>query len=121
MSTVLIVDDSHASLKLLSEILENNGYKTSTADHARKAFDSLETFLPDIILLDLMMPDISGYQVLQTIIANDRTSDIPVIIISARTERMDIQKAFDLGAVDYITKPIVIKELLEKVEGALVE
>jgi len=91
-----------------------------TADHARKAFDSLETFLPDIILLDLMMPDI-WIPGIKTIIANDRTSDIPVIIISARTERMDIQKAFDLGAVDYITKPIVIKEVLEKVEGALVE
>ena len=121
MSTVLIVDDSHASLKLLSEILENNGYKTITADHARKAFEALDNILPDIILLDLMMPEITGYQALKTIIANDRTSDIPVIIISARTERMDIQKAFDLGAVDYITKPIVIKELLEKVEGALVE
>ncbi len=119
MKKILIVDDSNTNIVLLEAILNSRGYQIQTALNVAEAYNMLKKDRPELILLDLLMPRISGYQFLDQLKRNDETRDIPVIIVSAVTDKLNIQKTFDLGAVDYIEKPVNIKTLVSKVKKTL--
>mgnify|MGYP003670166019 FL=1 len=102
---VLIVDDEPANLKVMREVLGNQ-YRMSFAKSGDAALALLEKELPKLILLDIMMPDMNGFEVCQIVKRNPKTSHIPIIFVTALGDESDEYKGFELGAVDYITKPI---------------
>jgi PAS domain S-box-containing protein len=116
---ILIVDDNPANLELLSGILSEQGYKVRLIPDGQLALMSVQSTRPDLILLDILMPEMDGYQVCQDLKADERTKDIPVIFVSAVHEVFDKVKAFSLGGVDYITKPFEAKEVLARIETQL--
>lgn len=116
---ILIVDDNPANLNLLREILSGAGYKVRAAINSKLALKSIESSQPDLILLDILMPEINGYQMCQTLKASPRTQDIPVIFISALNDVSDKVQAFSMGGVDYITKPFQAEEILARIENQL--
>jgi putative two-component system response regulator len=112
---VLIVDDMAENLKLLTGLL-NDDYDTKVANNGERALKvALGDAVPDLILLDVMMPGLDGYEVCRQLKANPRTRDVPVIFLTSRDEVEDEQKGFDAGAVDYITKPISAPTVLARV------
>jgi PleD family two-component response regulator len=119
MKKILIVDDSNTNVVLLEAILVSRGYNIQTAFNVNEAYNMLEKERPELILLDLLMPKVSGYQFLDQLKKNNETKDIPVIIVSAVTDAPNIKKTFEMGASDYIEKPVDIKVLLNKVEKTL--
>jgi diguanylate cyclase (GGDEF)-like protein len=112
---VLVVDDMPDNVFLLSRILLSKGYRIHRANSGRDALVIAQTDLPDLILLDVCMPELTGYQVCQMLKAEDRTQDIPVIFISALDSTEEIVKAFNVGGVDYITKPFRPAEVQARV------
>lgn len=116
---ILLVDDSPANLRLLSQILGERGYGVRAATSGPRALASIELTPPDLILLDIRMPEMDGYQVCQQLKANPRTADIPILFISALDEIQDKMRAFSIGAVDYITKPFQLEEVMARVETHL--
>lgn len=102
---VLLVDDTPENLTLMSELLADS-YRVKVANHGAKGLRIAAESLPDLILLDIMMPEIDGYEVCRRLKADPATAEIPVIFLTAKTEQADEQQGFDTGAVDYITKPI---------------
>ena len=118
---ILIVDDVPNNLHLLARILSKQGYKTRTAPDGQLALRSIELTPPDLILLDIMMPDMDGYTVCQALKASPTTKDIPIIFISALNEVLDKVKAFEVGGVDYITKPFHEQEVLARVSNQLMQ
>ncbi|MBQ4833286.1 two-component system response regulator [Pseudoalteromonas sp. MMG010] len=102
---ILIVDDEPANLKVMREVL-GSSYRMSFAKSGDAALTLLEKEQPKLILLDIMMPDMNGYEVCQLVKANPKTSHIPIIFVTAMSDESDEFKGFELGAVDYITKPI---------------
>ncbi|NES98754.1 MAG: response regulator, partial [Desertifilum sp. SIO1I2] len=116
---ILIVDDALNNLNLLSAILHEENYHVRKATSGQMALATCNVELPDLILLDVMMPDIDGYKVCQQLKANPNTQAIPVIFISALDDALDKVKAFEVGGVDYITKPFQISEVLARVENQL--
>ena len=116
---ILIVDDHADSLRLLSMILSMRGYKVWPTLEGELALQSARLNPPDLILLDIMMPHMNGYQVCEQLKACSQTKDIPVIFLSALDEVFDKVKAFGVGGVDYITKPFQAEELLARVENQL--
>ncbi|OQX24530.1 MAG: hypothetical protein BWK80_20320 [Desulfobacteraceae bacterium IS3] len=118
-TNILVVDDIPANLRLLAEILANREYMVRPVPDGARALAAAKGAPPDLILLDIMMPNMSGYEVCEQLKSDERTRDIPVIFISAQNEIMDKVKAFSLGAVDYITKPFQAEEVLARVETHL--
>jgi PAS domain S-box-containing protein len=116
---VLIVDDRPENLHFLSDILTNRGYKVQRAITGKLAINAAVASPPDLILLDVVMPDMDGYTVCQHLKANKATCDIPIIFLSVIDEVSEKVKAFDLGAFDYITKPLQTEEVLARVENQL--
>jgi adenylate cyclase len=116
---ILIVDDSLNNLSLLDRILSKKGYKVRSATNGKLALDAVELANPDLILLDIMMPDLDGYAVCSQLKANERTRGIPVIFLSALVEVADKVKGFSVGGVDYITKPFEPTEVIARVENQL--
>src|SRR5512136_1503692 len=116
---ILVVDDTAFNLTLLSKILSKAGYKVRTAPNGGLALTRVELEKPDLILLDIMMPEISGYEVCSQLKASAPTRDIPVIFLSALQEGFDKARAFEVGGADYITKPFQIQEVLARVENQL--
>jgi PAS domain S-box-containing protein len=112
---ILIVDDTPANLQLLVDILRGQGYVVHPAAEGELALRFIESTLPDLILLDIMMPDIDGYQLCARLKADERTRDIPVIFISAADQVIDKVRAFAVGGVDYIVKPFEAEEVLARV------
>lgn len=110
---ILIVDDSPENLEVLSGLLSN--YRLARAENGVNALAEIEKCTPDIILLDVMMPEMNGFQVAEKLKANKKTSEIPVIFITAKTESESIIKGFSLGAADYITKPFEPLEVVARV------
>lgn len=102
---VMIVDDNTENLKYLASIVKKNGYEYVMVLGGEQAFEFLKTEKPDIILLDIMMPKMDGYEVCQQLKNNENTKDIPVIFVTAKTGIDEIVKGFDVGGVDYVTKP----------------
>jgi len=113
---ILIVDDHPENLKILTQMLSQKNYKLRKAINGEMALNSAFSKPPDLILLDIVMPEMDGYQVCQQIKENPITSEIPVIFISALDEAFNKVKAFEMGGVDYITKPFQLKEVLARVQ-----
>ena len=116
---ILIVDDSAVSLRVLAAMLESNGYRTEKATNGNMALQTIETTKPDLILLDINMPGMSGYEVCQTLKAQKEHQSTPVIFLSAMDEIINKEQAFQVGGIDYITKPYRIKEVLIRIENQL--
>lgn len=116
--SLLIVDDQVNNIKVLSSFL-NDKYKLFVAQSGERALKVLEKVKPDLILLDVMMPNMDGYELCKIIKEKPDTSDIPVIFLTAKTETEDIVLGFDLGAVDYIIKPFNIKEVNVRINNHL--
>jgi PAS domain S-box-containing protein len=119
MANILIVDDTIDSLRLLTTVLEERGYVTRPLLDGKMALEAARIEPPDLILLDIMMPELDGYQVCTQLKADPQTEKIPIIFISAKGDTFDIVKGLSLGAVDYITKPFKIEEVLARVENQL--
>lgn len=118
-ANILIVDDTPANLRLLSEILMEEGYDVGKALNGSIALQSAKTTVPDIILLDINMPKMNGYEVCRKLKTYPRTQKIPVIFISALDDVWDKVKAFQVGAVDYVTKPFHSEEVTARVRTHL--
>lgn len=113
---ILIVDDVPQNLQVLGKILSKEGYRIASAMSGVQAIKTASETIPDLILLDVMMPDLDGYEVCRQIKESEITRDIPIIFITARAETEDIIKGFTVGAVDYATKPVNSAELLARVK-----
>lgn len=113
---ILVVDDEPANQFLLEGLLNANHYEPLVASHGAECLAMLEESSPDLILLDIMMPKMTGIEVLERIMKSDRLKTIPVIMVSAKTASADIQEALNLGAIDYIKKPFDEMELLARVK-----
>lgn len=116
---ILIVDDTPANLRLLSQMLSEQGYQVRPVLEGRLALIAAQVKPPDLILLDIRMPDLNGYQVCERLKSDSKTKDIPIIFISALDAIQDKVKAFTVGGVDYITKPFHVEEVLARVETHL--
>jgi len=116
---ILIVDDMPNNLRFLSTTLTEQGYKVRSVTEGLMALTVAQAAKPDLILLDIMMPNIDGYEVCQRLKANEQTCDIPVIFLSALDEVLDKVKAFNVGGVDYITKPFQLEEVLARIQTHL--
>jgi len=116
---ILIVDDTLENLQLLSNTLTDQGYKIRGAAKGQMAIRTARSFPPDLILLDIKMPGMDGYEVCEHLKADEQTRDIPVIFISALDEVIDKVRAFQVGGVDYITKPFHVEEVLARIEHQL--
>lgn len=112
---VLIVDDVPTNVMLVQAILKKEGYTLLTTDSGAKALRIAQEKHPNLILLDIMMPEMDGYEVLQHLKSNPQTSDIPVIIMSALSDMQSIVKGYQLGATEYVTKPFQREELVKRV------
>jgi PAS domain S-box-containing protein len=117
---ILVVDDTPNNLRLLSAMLTEQGYEVRRVINGQMALKTAEANPPDLILLDIKMPDMNGYEVCQHLKASERTREIPVIFISALDEVLDKVKAFAVGGVDYITKPFSEEEVFVRVENSLI-
>ncbi len=118
-ANILVVDDKPDNLRLLSAILTDQGYQVRKALSGQMALIACQAMLPDLILLDVMMPEMNGYEVCQKLKATQDTCQIPVIFISALDEVLDKVKAFEAGGVDYITKPFQGAEVLLRINNQL--
>jgi len=116
---ILIVDDNQVNLKLLSVMLVRQGHSVQRASDGRQALALVESDPPDLILLDIMMPGMDGYEVCRRLKADEQTCDIPVLFISALDTTEDKVKAFDAGGVDYIPKPFQVSEVQSRVQAHL--
>ncbi len=113
---IVIVDDIPENLRLLVNMLTEEGYRMWPAPNGARALATIEKNRPDLILLDILMPEMDGYEVCRRLKADERTRDIPVIFLSALNEVGNQVKGFELGAIDYITKPFQAEEVLDIVE-----
>jgi signal transduction histidine kinase len=116
MGNIAIVDDTLPNLRVLSKMLSEHGYLVRGIPNGKMAITAITSEPPDLVLLDILMPDIDGYEVCKRLKEDDRTRDVPVIFMSALDEVMDKVKAFAAGAVDYITKPFQVEEVLARVD-----
>ncbi|MBD2666863.1 two-component response regulator [Richelia sinica FACHB-800] len=116
---ILVVDDVLENIRLLSSILERNGYETRKAISGSMALTTVEAAPPTLILLDIKMPDMTGYQVCKELKSNPKTAQIPIIFLSAADDISDKIQAFQVGGADYITKPFHIDEVLARVKHQL--
>ncbi|MBI4854378.1 MAG: protein kinase [Acidobacteria bacterium] len=117
---VFIVDDNLNNLELLEKLLSENNYRVRMASSGKRALRAIRTELPELIMLDINMPEMDGYQVCQDLKSTPQTQSIPIIFISALDDVLDKVKAFKLGAVDYVTKPFQVEEVLARIENQLV-
>src|SRR5271163_4077858 len=118
-ASILVVDDTPANLQVLAGMLKDRGYKVRPVPSGKLALLAARRDPPDLILLDINMPEMNGYEVCERLKADDNLKGIPVIFISALTEQLDKVKAFAIGGVDYITKPFQMEELHARVETHL--
>jgi len=116
---ILIVDDSPENLQVMANMLTNAGYRITMTKSAAKALQILDNITPDIILLDVLMPEMDGFELCRRLKASESTREIPVIFLTIKTESEDIVKGFQSGGVDYITKPFNKTELLARVQNHL--
>lgn len=116
---ILVVDDTPENISILKVILSKEGYNISVALSGEIALNILTRSLPDLILMDVMMPGMNGFEVCRKIKEDSRTCEIPVIFVTAKAETDDIVQAFDAGGVDYITKPYQYKEILSRIKTHL--
>lgn len=119
LNDIVLVDDNTDNLRLLSNMLKKEGYEVRPANSGQMALSAIHAKPPGLILLDIMMPGIDGFQVCSDLKANKATQDIPVIFISAMDDLAEKVKAFRMGCVDYITKPFQEEEVIARVKTHL--
>ena len=119
MKTILLIEDNFEIRENTAEILELASYKVLTAENGKQGVELAKSILPDLIICDIMMPELDGYGVLHVLSKNNNTASIPFIFLTAKTEKSDIRKGMNLGADDYLTKPFDDVELLDAVEMRL--
>ena len=119
ISTVLVVDDNPQNLELLLAYLEDLDCKTVSATQGAEAVDKANQILPDLILLDVMMPKMSGFEVCKRLKNDPCTTDIPIIMVTALSELGDIERAIDSGTDDFLSKPVNRLELITRVKTML--
>jgi DNA-binding NarL/FixJ family response regulator len=117
--TILIVDDTPANLAFLSDALDQVGYKVLVATNGYNAINQLQLVTPDLILLDVLMPGLNGFETCRRLKSNGDTRDIPIVFMTALDGTDDIVHGFGLGAVDYVTKPVSHEEVLARIETRL--
>jgi len=118
-SRILIVEDAPANIQTLTVTLKEKGYQISVATNGKQALDVVARVRPDLMLLDVMMPEMDGFETCQRLKASEQWRDIPIIFLTAKTETADIVRGFELGAVDYVSKPFNAHELLARVNTHL--
>ena len=118
-TNILVVDDSVFDLELVDWILQEKNYNTIVANNGSEALEIVKTLSPDLILLDIMLPDINGFEVCKMIKSIDNLKDVPVIFFTSLSNIEDIVKGFEAGAVDYVTKPFNKDELLVRIQNHL--
>jgi CheY-like chemotaxis protein len=119
MSKVLVVDDNTANAELLEAYLKDCPWETAVAYSGNEALEKVDSFNPDIILLDIMMPDIGGFEVCQRLKKDPATRDIPIIMVTALTELEDVEKAVEAGTDDFLSKPVNRVELVTRIKSLL--
>lgn len=119
MSKILVVDDQPDNVFLLQDRLEHEGYEVITAYDGEAGLKKVKEEMPDLILLDVMMPGLSGFEVCKEVVSDEASRDIPVILLTALTDSNDLKKGFQSGAFDYIKKPFNRIELLSRINSAL--
>ena len=112
---ILVVDDTPIKLRLLSNLLTKHGYRITLIEDGLAALAAVQANTPDLILLDINMPGLDGYEVCQRLKSQEHTKEIPVIFISSFDETWDKVRAFQVGGVDYITKPFQVEEVLARI------
>ncbi|MBE9118597.1 response regulator [Lusitaniella coriacea LEGE 07157] len=116
---ILIVDDTPANIRLLSVFLEDRGYNVRKAINGNMALTAVKMIPPDLILLDINLPEMNGYEICTRIKSDEQTATVPIIFLSALDDTLDKVKAFQVGGVDYITKPFQLEEVLARVQNQL--
>ena len=119
MKKILLVDDEPNIIMSLEYTFKKNNFEVYIARDGQEALDILEHHVPDIIILDVMMPNVDGYATLEEIKKNDALQHCKVIFLSAKNKESDIQKGLELGAIAYMTKPFSLKKLVDKVKELL--
>jgi DNA-binding response OmpR family regulator len=113
--TVLVIDDDPVILKLLRVNFELEGFTVITANDGREGVERAKTDRPDVVISDIMMPTMNGLELVSTLRSDPATADLPVLLLSAKAQMVDVQRGFELGADDYVTKPFDPIELIDKV------
>jgi len=116
---ILVIDDLPENVYMLQDRLENEGYEVLTAYDGNSGIDKAKSEFPDLILLDVMMPDINGIEVCKILVSDPKTSKIPIILVTAKTGAEDTKEGLEAGAYDYIKKPFNKVELLARINSAL--
>lgn len=116
MRKIIIADDEHKILMSLEYSFKKNGYDVYIARDGQEVLDFLKTMTPDVILLDIMMPNLDGYSTLEIIKKQEKLKDTKVIFLSAKNNPKDIEKGLEMGADAYVTKPYSIKKLMHQIE-----
>lgn len=119
MALIYIVEDEESIREIESIALKNSNYIVSAFENAKEFYKKLDELVPDLILLDVMLPDESGYDIVRKLRKRPATQDIPIIMVTAKTTEMDMIKGLDGGADDYIKKPFSIMELITRVKALL--
>jgi len=119
IAKILVVDDNLNNIRLLTDILEDENFTVYTADNGAAVLAMVHTLKPDVILLDIMMPGLDGFEVCKLLKNDFDSKDIPVIMVTAKTEGIDIKKSLEMGAFDYIKKPIDEIEVIARVQSAI--
>ena len=119
MALIYIVEDDESIREIESIALKNSNYIVSAFENAKEFYKKLDELVPDLILLDVMLPDESGYDIVRKLRKRPATQDIPIIMVTAKTTEMDMITGFDGGADDYIKKPFSIMELITRVKALL--
>lgn len=117
--SVLVVDDEPQARSMLRLILVRAGFEVIEAKDGYEALDEVERRLPDLMLLDIMMPGIDGFTVCKKLRAKERTADLPIIVLSAKTDAESIKRGLEVGATKYLTKPVSPDELTRRVREVL--
>lgn len=121
MSTVLIIDDSPTELHLFQNMLEKNGFDTLVADSGEEGLKQAQTSRPDCILMDVVMPGMNGFQATRKLNQDPKTSQIPVIIITSKSQETDKIWGMRQGAVEYLVKPIAEKQLVKMINTVMAD
>src|SRR5690348_5053019 len=116
---ILVVDDTPANIQALAAILKEQGYQISVATNGKQALDAMAKVQPDLILLDVMMPEMDGFETCRRLKASEQWQQIPIIFLTAKTDTTDIVQGYELGAMDYVAKPFNAHELLARVSTHL--